>query len=40
MECVINFSTCESSEKYKNFDMAIVFVKKLINDTLQAFSDL
>lgn len=40
MECVINFSTCECSEKYKNFDMAIVFVKKLINDTLQAFSDL
>ena len=40
MECVIDFSTCESSEKYQNFDMAIVFVKKLINDTLQAFSDL
>jgi len=40
MECVIEFSTCESSEKYQNFDMAIVFVKKLINDTIQAFSDL
>jgi len=40
MECVIEFSTCESSEKYQNFDMAIVFVKKLINDTIQAFSCL
>lgn len=40
MECVINFSTRESSEKYQNFDMAIVFVKKLINDTLQAFANL
>lgn len=40
MECVIDFSTCESVDKYQNFDMAIVFVKKLINDTIQAFSDL
>jgi hypothetical protein len=40
MECVIEFSTCESVDKYQNFEMAIVFVKKLIHDTIQAFSDL
>lgn len=40
LECVIQFSTCESIDKYQNFEMAIVFVKKLINDTIQAFSDL
>jgi hypothetical protein len=40
MECVIDFSTFDSVIKYKNFDMAIVFVKKLINDAIQAFSDL
>jgi hypothetical protein len=40
MDCVIEFSTYESVDKYQNFYMAIVFVKKLINDTIQAFSDL
>ena len=40
MDCVIEFSTYESVDKYQNFYMAIVFVKKLINDTLQAFSCL
>ena len=40
VKCTVEFSTIASISEYPNFDMTVVFIKKLINDTITRLMEL